>query len=322
MIRRIVAGHGPGLDQGLVVAPGETTSYTIILSARDLDRSFIHAPGANTTFSADDVPDVALAGARLLHFGYPPMLARMYGDGGAQLVALLRRAKALGLTTALDMCMLDPAGPTGQADWPEIIATILPHVDLFLPSVEELLMMLRRDTFDRLVAAAGDDVLLDHVPASVIVELGQQALDMGAAVVGLKAGHRGMYLRTAAVATLERMGSARPADLGAWAGRELWAPCSAAAVAGTTGAGDAAIAGFLHELLRGIGPEATLAAACAVGACNVEAPDAIGGVRSWPETAARVAAGWPRLALTIDEPGWRWDDRHETWVGPRDRVTS
>jgi sugar/nucleoside kinase (ribokinase family) len=48
----------------------------------------------------------------------------------------------------------------------------------------------------------------------------------------------------------------------------------------------------LAALLRDVPPERALAIAAAVGACNVEAADALSGVRSWEETLARIDAGW------------------------------
>ncbi len=318
-VRSLVEAHGPGLAEGLVVAPGESTAYTIILSPPGADRIFIHNPGCNTTFGAGDVPGAALAQARLFHFGYPPIMRRMYQDGGAELVALFRRAKQHGATTALDMTMTDPDGPTGRADWRAILNALLPYVDVFLPSVEEMLQMLHRPVFDQLGGRAGAAGMIEHVPAALIAELAGELLAMGSAIVGLKAGHRGLYLHTAGAAALGRMGRAAPADPTAWAGRELWAPCFEVQVVGTTGSGDATIAGFLMGLLRGMPPEPTLTAACAVGACNVEAADAFSGVRSWPATEARIAAGWPRLPLQVDAPGWSWDAARELWVGPGDR---
>ena len=75
-------------------------------------------------------------------------------------------------------------------------------------------------------------------------------------------------------------------------------------VVGTTGSGDATIAGFLSGLLRGFGPRETITAAVAVGACNVEAADALSGLRSWEDTLARIAAGWPNRPLDFRAPGW------------------
>jgi sugar/nucleoside kinase (ribokinase family) len=86
----------------------------------------------------------------------------------------------------------------------------------------------------------------------------------------------------------------------------MWVPCFVPAeLVGTTGAGDATIAGFLTALLRDVPPERALTIAAAVGACNVEAADALSGVRSWGETLARIDAGWARALLSI--PGWEVD---------------
>jgi hypothetical protein len=89
-------------------------------------------------------------------------------------------------------------------------------------------------------------------------------------------------------------------------------------VVGTTGAGDAAIAGFLSGLLRGLSPAATLTAAAAVGACCVEADDALSGIQPWEETSRRVATGWERHTPDFDLAGWRLDEDDHVWV--RDRL--
>ena len=66
----------------MIVSDPEVTSYTIVISPPGHDRSFLHCPGANETFTAADVPYEQLAGVRLFHFGYPPLMPRMYADGG------------------------------------------------------------------------------------------------------------------------------------------------------------------------------------------------------------------------------------------------
>jgi sugar/nucleoside kinase (ribokinase family) len=324
-ILSIIESYGPGLAEGMITAPGEASSYSVIISPPGIDRAFIHAPGCNDTFSADDVDYDLLKIVRLFHFGYPPLMARMYNDDGAELASIFKQAKACGVTTSLDLSMPDPSRPAGHADWHTILAATLPSVDVFLPSVEELLFMLRRPLFDQLTVKAGETDLVDYVPPNIVSELGHELLDMGAKIVGLKAGHRGLYLCTADVAPLAQTGRGQPTQLKTWANRELWAPCFATTVVGTTGSGDASIAGFLLGLLRGMTPEATLSAACAVGACNVEAADAISGIRSWPTTMERIANGWPRLilekkglsSLDMRAFGWQWDEGSEVWVGPR-----
>jgi hypothetical protein len=59
--------------------------------------------------------------------------------------------------------------------------------------------------------------------------------------------------------------------------------------------------------------EESLTAAVGVGACNVEAPDALSGVRTWEATQERIAAGWERHPLRLDSPGWRWNEQYELW---------
>jgi sugar/nucleoside kinase (ribokinase family) len=158
--------------------------------------------------------------------------------------------------------------------------------------------------------------LLSRVTPELLSEVGQQLIEMGAKIVGLKLGHRGLYLRTTDRSAMETLGRARPFAVQAWANRELWAPCFQVEVVGTTGSGDATIAGFLSALLRGLPIEEAMTAAVAVGACNVQAADALSGIRPWDETLRRVERGWPRHTLTLTSPGWSFDADHQLWVGP------
>jgi sugar/nucleoside kinase (ribokinase family) len=320
-ILQIVESHGSGISDGMVVVPEESSSYSIIISPPNADRMLIHAPGCNATFGADDVRYDTLEVVRLFHFGYPPLMERMYINDGAELATIFQLVKEMGITTALDLSMPDPNSAAGRADWYAILGATLPYVDVFLPSAEEILLMLRRQLFDQFATNALSSRPLDQMEPAIFSELGQALLDMGAKIVGLKVGDRGMYLRTANAAVLATMGRCQVEDVASWSNRELWAPCFATEVVGTTGSGDATIAGFLMGLLRGMAPEETLQAACAVGACNVEAVDALSGIRSWHETAERITAGWPRLPVTIDlaEAGWSWDGEHEVWMGPMDK---
>jgi sugar/nucleoside kinase (ribokinase family) len=137
-----------------------------------------------------------------------------------------------------------------------------------------------------------------------VSDLGRQLLEMGVKIVVIKLGDKGLYVRTAGVNALKAMGRAAPADPGAWADLQMRASCFRVDVVGTTGSGDATIAGFLGGLLRGMGPYEAANAAVAVGACNVEAADALSGLRSWDETMARMAAGWSHYALDLSGEHW------------------
>jgi sugar/nucleoside kinase (ribokinase family) len=282
---------------------------------------FLHCPGANDGFSAEDVPSDWLASAHVLHFGYPPVMRRMVEHSGEELARLFRRAKAGGVTTSLDLCAVDPASEIGRLDWRAILAEALPWVDLFTPSLDELLYMLDRPMFDEIAARGGVRALLQAKP-ELPAALGERLLGMGVKMALLKLGDCGAYLRTADATVLSGMGRAKPVDLGAWGDRELWSPCFLVQVVGTTGSGDATIAGFISGLLRSLSPEAALTAAVAVGACNVEAADALSGVPGWETVQSRLALGWERLKLPCAMPGWRWESDRQLWTGPRDRNSS
>mgnify|MGYP001022805619 CR=1 FL=1 len=106
------------------------TSGTIVFVHADGERSFIHARGANDEFAAEHLPidELAAAGVRHLHLGYALLLPAL---DGAPMVGALRRARALGITTSLDMTW----DSTGR--WMEAIAPLLPHVDVFCPNDAE-----------------------------------------------------------------------------------------------------------------------------------------------------------------------------------------
>ncbi len=303
---------GERLANGMRIVPGEPSSYTVILSPPQIDRIFLHCPGPNDTFGADDVNYDLLYQVALFHLGYPPLMKRLYQNEGAELVEIFWRAKATGVTTSLDMAMPDPTGPSGQANWPVILRAVLPYVDLFLPSLEEILLMLYPDIFEAVTTGAA------QITPELTSQIAAELLAMGATVVMLKVGPLGLYLRTAGQAALADLGRARPSNIARWANREFWVPVFQTTSVGTTGSGDSAVAGFLAALLRDLTPTEAVTMAAAVGACNVEAADALSGLRSWDETLARVEAGWPRQKLEFSTPGWRFDESRHLWLGPND----
>lgn len=312
--RDLLRQRDPRLTEHLSVAHGEPSSYTIVINPPGVDRTFLHCPGTNNTFGPEDVPAALLAEARLFHLGYPPLMRRMFADGGVELATLLCRAKEAGTTTSLDMAMPDPSRPSGQVDWRAILTRALPYVDVFEPNVEELLYMLRRARLEELSAAPTG--VVDALAPDEVSGLAEEALGMGARAVAIKLGHRGLYLRTATA--WQGVGRGARADTGSWEARELWAPCFSVHVAGTVGAGDAASAGLITGLLKGQSAEDALTSAVAVGACNVEAPDATSGVRPWDETQRRIAAGWERRDAHLPADRWRWDEAAGLFHGPAD----
>lgn len=314
VVRSLIEQVGEGLSRGLVTGR-DPTSYTVVISPPGTDRVFLHCPGANDTFGPEDIGEAGLREAGVFHFGYPPLMRRMYEQGGAELATLLQRAKAAGVTTSLDMARPDPDSPAGRVDWAALLERVLPYVDVFLPSFDEILFMLDRPRFDRIQARHGARIVAGAEP-DLLDALADRLLGLGAAVVGLKLGDRGLYLAT--TRSRERLamaGRARPAP--DWLARQLWAPCYCAHVVGTTGSGDCTIAGLLAGLAWRATAEVAVNMAVAVGACSVEQADATSGVPGWPVIEARQAAGWPRLDSMAPGPGWSVLPSG-VWRGPQD----
>lgn len=315
----IVRQRDPALAAGMIVDPTSASSYTVVISAPGFDRSFLHCPGANDTFSAADVPLAQVAEAALFHFGYPPLMRRMYQEDGRELIHLFQAVHARGVATSLDTAAVDLDGLPGRTDWHALLTGVLPFVDFFLPSFEEVLLMLDRERFAQIAARLGPDNLASKAGIELLRTVAGELIDLGAAVVGLKLGDQGMFLRTTPDAA--RLAAVGKLHLGpTWLDRELFAPAHLVTVVGTTGAGDCAVAGFLAGVLRGSGPEAALAAAVGTGACNVEAADATSGVPTWETLQARLAQTWPTRALDIALPDWVWDAACGLWRGPADHT--
>lgn len=288
-ILRGLLERGTGGAELALHRAAEATSYTVVISAVGRDRAFVHHAGANHAFEARDL-DRAAAGGDVVHVGYPPLMRGLYRDGGHALAAALRRLRERGSTVSLDMAMPDPGGPSGRVDWRAFLQVVLPQVDLFVPSWQETLRMLRPD---------------EPVPApepDVLAEVADALLAQGPAVVALKLGEQGFYLRTAAAERLARAGGSG-APHASWAGRELWCPSFRVAAVNTTGAGDATIAGFVAAWREGVAVEAACTIAAAAGACSVEGVAGVDGVPPWERLLERISGGWERHEPTL--PDWR-----------------
>ena len=300
-----------GLDREIRVAEGLTTSYSVVVAPPGSDRFFLHHPGANEHFVAADVPDELMDRARLLHLGYPTLMESLYRDGGRETITLLSRARERGLITSLDMQLMDPASEAAAQDWPAILRRVAPVLDLFLPSFEEVYEMLDLRGFvaARERAAKRGEKLEEAVPVEKVRELAGELHAMGIGAVGVKCGLRGIYLAT---------GDGIPGLSDAWRRRELWAAALAMPrVVSANGAGDCAIAGFLTAVLRGMGPEEALSAACVAGGQNVRAADTTSGLGDWAEVEAMMGPDHPRQRWHPGK-GWRESDRPAVWRGPRE----
>ncbi|MBS7262314.1 MAG: carbohydrate kinase family protein [Eubacteriales bacterium] len=306
-----------GFEKGMIKVDGENTSYTVVIVPPGYDRIFLHHTGANDTFVADDIDYDFVKQAKLFHFGYPPLMKKMYENDGRELVEIFKRVKALGVTTSLDMSLPDANSDSGKADWEKILSNLLPYVDIYMPSVEETMYMIARDEFVKLNnAAVGGHDILDALDLNVLPELGDKLIKLGAKVAVIKCGVRGYYVRTAR--DLSGFGKAKPADIADWTNRELHEESfHVEHVAAATGSGDSSIAGFLAAFMNGETLEECMKVACAVGGENVQVFDALSGIKSWDETK-NLMKDWPKNKTVVSGDYWQYDAAKKNWRGRKD----
>jgi len=280
-----VAGQlqAQGISSGIRRTNKAGTAYGIVLAPPGTDRIFLEDPGCNRLFTSADINYDTVRQSRMFHFGYPTLMKSLFVNGGAELRKLLARVRKLGVTTSLDMTLPDSGSLAGQADWRIILAAVLPLVDVFVPSIEEILFMLEPKRYARILSEADGGDIMDAVSPDLVVRLGNRILAMGVKVLMIKIGHRGAYLRTGDVGKLNAATSLKlPAEN--WSGRSLWIPAFPAdprRVRNACGAGDCAVAGFLTAMLEGTDLEKTGRYAMLAGRDNLYGIDSLGGLSDW-----------------------------------------
>jgi sugar/nucleoside kinase (ribokinase family) len=141
----------------------ESTPFTFVGIHPGGNRSFIHTPGCNLTFSIQDIDLEALYRCEILLYQDLWVLPKLDGPSGAE---ILSGAKKRGITTILDECY--GLGPNR-----EVFEAALPHCDVVMPSYDDM----------RVIYPGLD-------PAGVAAKLRQQ----GAARVILKLGKEGCLI--------------------------------------------------------------------------------------------------------------------------------
>ena len=305
-----------GHFNGIKVVDGESTSYTVAICIPGIDRFYLHHCGANNTFGYDDMSFDLVERSKLMLFGYPPWMQKLYENTGAELTKILKKTKELGTTTALDLSIPDVSGYGDKVDWRAILKNWVPLCDIMVPSAEEVFYFLYKDKFLEKKAKLGPkECVLDRMTVEEISTLGRDLIDMGTSIAMIKCGNRGLYIRTAGQDQLKKLGAAGCSDPENWANRELWFPVyQEEKFVGALGSGDAAIAGFLSAFVWNHSIESCLRYANAAGSMNVTVPDGLTWNKGFEDLTRRIEAGWKTKELKIDADGWKYE--REFWVGP------
>ena len=312
-----------GNADGISVLKGEASSYTVVIAPPGIDRIFIHNPGTNNLFTADNLNIDLIKQSRHFHLGYPPLMEKMYSDDGKELAKIFKIAKEAGATTSCDVTLPDPSSKSGKVNWRKILENILPYVDMHLPSIEETFYMLHPEEFLKMKAEHNNAELIDFITPERYSKIADEILDMGAKMVTLKSGHRGFYIKTASKEKFEGLGAAKPADADNWANRELWvAAITVEHFGSATGSGDSSIAGLLTAFLNGLTIEESLKYATCLGYQNVCVLDAVSGTKDWETTTKMIEANMPKIDVHLDSPGWKCIDEYGLYAGPEDEPSN
>lgn len=255
------------------------TSYSIILSIKGIDRIILHDPAGNNNFNTKSIDFDIVKNSKLFHFGYPPLMRKMFENEGYELQKTFRRVKELDVTTSLDMSLPDANSESGKLNWESILSKTLQYVDVFLPSVEEALYTFDKEEFNRVKRAACNDDFTSHIDLEKIIKLGEKILGLGCAIAVIKCGDKGIYIKTNGLERLKKLGKASPAKINKWADQEIFEETyEVKNFKSALAAGDTTIAGFLGAFIGGYDIYESAKISCQVGALCCTTYDAVSAI--------------------------------------------
>ncbi|MFW6148921.1 MAG: carbohydrate kinase family protein [Atribacterota bacterium] len=304
IILELLQGQNTEITNNMIISNNDESSYTVVLNPPDTDRIFLNYPGSNHTFNANEISYTDIEGARLFHFGYPPAMKRFYQNDGEELIKMFSKVRNMGMVTSLDMVMVDPESPSGQINWKKFLSNVLPYVDIFVPSIDELLYMWNKEDY-QLLAAGKKKLTLDWLS-----KLSDELIEGGVTISAIKLGNKGLFLKTGII---EGKNLCSLISKKQWSRRQLFSPVYKVDVAGTTGAGDTTIAGFLSQIIEGSKPEEAINIGTATGAHCVEYMDATSGIKTIVEIRERMNKGWEKANPSLCTEGWGYNAECQLW---------
>jgi sugar/nucleoside kinase (ribokinase family) len=206
--------------------------------------------------------------------------------------------KELDTATSLDLCGVDRNSEAGRVDWKHLVKNLLPYIDFFVPSVEELCYMVdppRYMEWEERAREKHTDITSVLNIAEDVKPLAEQLLSWGAKVLMIKCGSRGIYLRTGTRDKIDQISGGLASTLKEWADIEHFEiSYKPDQVLSATGAGDTCIAAFLSSILNGFTWQKAIQYAAAEGASCVRAYDALSGLLTFDEMEQKIISGWDK----------------------------
>jgi sugar/nucleoside kinase (ribokinase family) len=273
-----------GLSEGIKTIKNCSTAFSLVIAPPGLDRIFLESLGCSNVFDRSYINYEAISQSRLFHFGYPPLFEHFYLNDGNQLIRMFRKVQSMDVITSLDFSLPDIESESDKVNWPEILQNMLPFVDIFVPSLEEALLIMMPDEYAQMQSFSKDTDMIDKISLDTIRKLGRKIVDFGAKIVLLKSGHRGVYLFTSDISSINEKDVLNLKEN--WNYRELWCnayPVNNNKIKNSCGAGDTCVAALLSAILDGEGPDASLKYAAIAGRNNLYCYDIYNELNNWSD---------------------------------------
>lgn len=314
IIIKLLKEHGE--TKGIYVTTQKESSYSIVLAIPGIDRIILHNPGCNNIFSSKNIDYNLVKKSYLFHFGYPPLMRKIYLNEGEELRSIFQKVKSSGVITSMDTSLPDPDSESGKVPWNKVFDKVLPFVDIFTPSIEEALFFLDKKDYQK--RKRFDKKLNQSLSFSDYRDISESFLDKGCGLVLLKCGEQGIFLKTSSATRLNPLKKVIKGNIEKWSFRELWAPSyNIQNIASATGAGDACVAGFLAAILKRTSVSRSLRIASCLGYQNLTSLGTTSGITNWKDTMKLVEK------LSIREMPWKpneatWITQQKIWKGSKD----
>ena len=280
-----------GAEPNFIVSEDDATSYTIVIAPKGCDRAFLHDSAANDSFKEVDIDYEVVKEADYFHFGYPTLMKEFYRTDKDELQNMYRKVKKLNLITSLDVTAVDPESETADIDWNKRLSEVLPYVDFFMPSIEELCFMLDREKYYEMQKRGSDDVCLYLSLSEDVIPMAEKVLNLGCKGVLIKCGAAGLFLMTADSSRMKEL--SEKISVEKWADKKIFQNSYVPdRILSGTGAGDTSIAAFIYGMCNEMSPEDTLKIAAGTGASCITEYDTLSGLLSIEALKNKIQNGW------------------------------
>lgn len=280
-----------GAEPNFIVSEDDATSYTIVIAPKGCDRAFLHDSAANDSFKEEDIDYEVVKEADYFHFGYPTLMKEFYRTDKDELQNMYRKVKKLNIITSLDVTAVDPESETADIDWNKRLSEVLPYVDFFMPSIEELCFMLDREKYYEMQKRGSDDVCLYLSLSEDVIPMAEKVLNLGCKGVLIKCGAAGLFLMTADSSRMKEL--SENISVEKWADKKIFQNSYVPdRILSGTGAGDTSIAAFIYGMCNEMSPEDTLKIAAGTGASCITEYDTLSGLLSIEALKNKIQNGW------------------------------